>query len=94
MSVPGCFGDEGVCSLVSDGGRRHGFFFGVGWEVKVSRSMEFKLCSLPCLTFKQTKFLYYINSLYSGSLVTDVCWSGGCEGHGTDVPWTGMFKVG
>ena len=71
------------------------FFLGRLGRWKVSRSMEFKLCSLPCLIFKQTKFLYYIHSLYSdGSLVTDVCWSCGCEGHSTDVPWTGMLKVG
>jgi hypothetical protein len=31
-SLPGCFGDEGP--VVSDSGRKHGFFFWVGWEGK------------------------------------------------------------
>jgi hypothetical protein len=37
---------------VSDSGRRHGSFFWVGWEEKAPRPMEFKLCLLPCRTFK------------------------------------------
>ena len=27
-------------------------------------------------------------------VVLDMCWSGVCEGHGTDVPWTGMCTTG
>jgi hypothetical protein len=49
-----------------DSGRKHGFFFWVGWEEQSPRPMEFKLCSISCCTFKQPKFLYYISSLCSG----------------------------
>jgi hypothetical protein len=63
--------------------------------------MEFKLCSLPCRAFKQTKFLYYINSLCSGvymvvslCVTADMCWSGVYAGHGTDVTRTGMWTDG
>ena len=42
-SVPGYFGDEGVCSFGFKTGRRHCFLFWVGGEEKVTQTMEFEL---------------------------------------------------
>jgi hypothetical protein len=40
---------------------------------------------------------HYINSLCSGGFVDtteDMCWFGGCWGHGTDVSQTGCVRLG
>ena len=66
------------------------------------------LLLLPCRAFEQTKFfvlhvLYYM-FLYKQSLKSPgvfavcnsvgMCWSGVCEGHGTDLPRTGISVHG
>ena len=58
MSIPGCFGIEGVCSVGF--WEETLFLFCVGWEEKTSRSMEFELCPPPCRVFKQTKIYVFM----------------------------------
>ena len=63
-SVPGCFGDEGVCSV---GFWEESLFLFLGrwyrgWEEKAPRPMKFELCSLHDAPSKSPKIydLYYM----------------------------------
>ena len=62
MSVPGCFGDEGVCSV---GFWEESLFLFLGrWyrglEEKTPRTMKFELCSLHVAPSNSPKFMYLL----------------------------------
>ncbi len=109
MSVPGCFGDEGVCSV---GFWEETLVLFLGrwyreWEEKTPRPMEFGLGSLHVTARLRTAqslciyvlyyVLYYIGSLCSGGFAdatTGMCWFGVWWGHVSDVPQTGCARLG
>jgi hypothetical protein len=103
----GALGNEGVYSV--------GFWEGTlvlflgrwyrEWEEKVTRPMEFELCSLhvapsngPNLCIYVLYYvLYYISSLCSGGFAdttASMCWFCVWWGHGTDVSRTGCARLG
>ena len=62
MSVPGCFGDEGVCNV---GFWEESLFLFLGrwyrgWEKKESWTKKFKLCSLHDTPSNRPKFMYLL----------------------------------
>ena len=104
MSVPGCFGDEGVCSV---GFWEESLFLFLGrwyrgWQEKAPWSMKFELCSLHDAPSNRPKFVYLLciicYILYKQSTTVVVVslyatagmyWFSVCWGHVTNVTQEG-----
>ena len=96
-SVPGCFGDERVCSFGFKTERRHCFLF--GWVGKRRHHVPWSSNCVSLYVDPSNSPNFYIISTVSAVVVSlyatgGMCWFGMCWGHVTDVSRTGCARLG